>query len=50
MDFRTFNHLCPQKTHYGALFLDGAIAEWSSHTSTVVALCHVTERWKAARG
>jgi hypothetical protein len=36
--------------HYGALFLDGAIAEWSGHTCTLVALCHVTERWNAARG
>jgi hypothetical protein len=49
MNFRKFNHLCPQKTHYGALFLDGAIAEWSGHTSTLVAFCHVTERWNAAR-
>jgi hypothetical protein len=24
--------------------------EWSGHTSTLVALCHVTERWNAARG
>jgi hypothetical protein len=50
MDFRTFNPLCQQKTHYGALFVDGAIAEWSGHASTVVALCHVTERWNAAGG
>jgi hypothetical protein len=26
------------------LFLDGAAAEWSGQTSTLVALCHVTER------
>jgi hypothetical protein len=26
MDFRRFNPLCPQKTHYGALFLDEANA------------------------
>jgi hypothetical protein len=32
VDFRRFNPLCPQKTHYGALFLDGAVAEWSGHT------------------
>jgi hypothetical protein len=50
MDFRRFNLLCPQKMHYGALFLDGAITEWSRHTSTLVALCHVTERWNAACG
>jgi hypothetical protein len=50
MDFRIFNPVCPQKTHYDALFLDGAIAEWTDHTSTLVALCHVTERWNAARG
>jgi hypothetical protein len=48
MDFRRFNPLCPQKTHYGALFFDGAIAEWSGHTSALVALCHMTERWNAA--
>jgi hypothetical protein len=50
MDFRRFNPLCPQKTHYGALFLNGAIAEWIGHTSTLVALCHVIERWNAASG
>jgi hypothetical protein len=50
MDFRKFNALCPQKRHYGTLFLDGAIAEWSGHTSTLVALCHVTERWNAVLG
>jgi hypothetical protein len=50
MDFRRFNPLCPQKMHYGTLFLDGAIAEWSSHTSTLIALCHVTEQWNAASG
>jgi hypothetical protein len=50
MDFLKFNPLCPQKTQYGAFFLDGAIAEWSGHTSTLVALCQVTERWNAARG
>jgi hypothetical protein len=26
------------------------IAERSGHTSTLVALCHVTQRWNAARG
>jgi hypothetical protein len=46
MDFRRFNPLCPQKTHYSVLFLDGAIPEWSGHTSTLVALCHMTEQWK----
>jgi hypothetical protein len=25
------------------LFLDGAVAEWSGHTSTVIALCHVND-------
>jgi hypothetical protein len=50
MDFHRFNHLCPQKTHYGALLLDGAIAEWSGHTYNFVALCHMIERWNAARG
>jgi hypothetical protein len=50
IDFCRFNHLCLQKTHYGALFLDGAIAEWSGDISTLVALCHVTERRNAARG
>jgi hypothetical protein len=30
------------------LFLDGAVAEWSGRTSTLVALCHVTEQWNAA--
>jgi hypothetical protein len=42
MDFNRFNPLCPQKMHYGA-FLDGAIAEWSGHTSTLVAFYHMTE-------
>jgi hypothetical protein len=32
------------------LFLNGAIAEWSGHASTLIALCHVTEQWNAARG
>jgi hypothetical protein len=49
MDFGRFNALCPQKMHYGALFLEGLVAEWSGHTSTLVALFHVTERWNAAR-
>jgi hypothetical protein len=43
MDFCRFNPLCPQKLHYGMLFLDGAITEWSGHTSTLVTLYHVTE-------
>jgi hypothetical protein len=43
MDFRRFNPLCPQKMHYGALFLDSAIAEWSGHTSILVALCNVID-------
>jgi hypothetical protein len=50
IDFRRFNPLCPQKAHYGAVFLDGAIAEWSGHTSNLVAVCDVTERWNSARG
>jgi agmatine/peptidylarginine deiminase len=50
MDFRRFNPVCPQKTRYGALFLNGAIAEWSSHTSTLIAFCHMTEQWNAVRG
>jgi hypothetical protein len=45
MDFRRLNPLCPQKMHYGALFLDGSVAEWSGHTSTLVSLCHMIERW-----
>jgi hypothetical protein len=32
MDFCRFKPLCPQKTNYGVLFHDGAIAEWSGHT------------------
>jgi hypothetical protein len=32
MDFHRFKALCPQKTHYGALFLDGAFVEWSDRT------------------
>jgi hypothetical protein len=50
MDFHRFNRLCPHKMHYGTLFFDGAIAEWSGHTSTIVALCQVTEQWNAACG
>jgi hypothetical protein len=30
MDFHRFNPICPQKMQYGALFLDGAIAEWTT--------------------
>jgi hypothetical protein len=50
MEFRRFNPLCPQKTYYGAMFLNGAITELSGHTSTLVAPSHVTKRWNAARG
>jgi hypothetical protein len=32
MDFHRFNPLCLQKTHYGVLFLDDAVTEWSGHT------------------
>jgi hypothetical protein len=41
MDFRRFNPLCPQKN--GALFLNGAIADWSDRTYTLVALRNVTD-------
>jgi hypothetical protein len=36
--------------HYGVLFLDGAITEWSGHISTLIALCRVIEWWNAACG
>jgi hypothetical protein len=49
VDFGRFNPLCPYKMHYGALFLDGAITEWSGHTSTLSVFCHVTEQWNAVR-